>query len=297
VRLTAAFLGRVASATGLPVLARRVLAARGTFVLELHGVPARDYPGMGHDLRPTITAVGLRRVLAWVSERFELLSVDQLLGGGRSGVLLTFDDGLANNHNVVLPILVEFRAPAVFFVTTGPVQAGGVWLHWYGERLRRAGLQPSELPDGFAADVLAAMNPTHVARCAAHPLVAVGSHTERHPRLTTLPDADLQRELSASRAYLEGLTGRVVDVLAYPYGDADERVAGAARAAGYRAAFVEGPRPISDPLFNILRVGVYCADEWYLDLKLCGLHRRPIDAPLIRSGAPVPGGDPSGGSH
>ena len=63
----------------------------------------------------------------------------------------------------------------------------------------------------------------------------VGSHTLTHRNLTTLDDAELERELAGSKRELEALLGRPCRSIAYPRGDADERVLAAAAAAGYEA--------------------------------------------------------------
>ncbi|MEQ8659908.1 MAG: polysaccharide deacetylase family protein [Gammaproteobacteria bacterium] len=69
----------------------------------------------------------------------------------------------------------------------------------------------------------------------------IGSHTVNHAMLTGLDDAEAQRELSRSRALLEGALDAPVTHLAYPNGPGDPvnfdaRVAALAAAAGYRSA-------------------------------------------------------------
>jgi peptidoglycan/xylan/chitin deacetylase (PgdA/CDA1 family) len=61
----------------------------------------------------------------------------------------------------------------------------------------------------------------------------VGFHTRAHDRLVTLPDGELARGLVDGRTELEAAIDRPIDVVAYPHGDADVRVAEAARTAGY----------------------------------------------------------------
>ncbi len=47
----------------------------------------------------------------------------EALPGGRPHFLLTFDDGYANNLQLALPILEQHRVPALFFISTGPMQS------------------------------------------------------------------------------------------------------------------------------------------------------------------------------
>jgi peptidoglycan/xylan/chitin deacetylase (PgdA/CDA1 family) len=67
-------------------------------------------------------------------------------------------------------------------------------------------------------------------------VVQIGSHTATHPILTRVSDERLRSELADSRARLESMLNREVDLFCYPNGDYDERVLSAAEAAGYRCA-------------------------------------------------------------
>ena len=67
--------------------------------------------------------------------------------------------------------------------------------------------------------------------------VRVGSHAVSHPHLTRLTDAELGRELEESKREIEGELGRPCRDFAYPYGEHDERVRAAVRAAGYDRAY------------------------------------------------------------
>ncbi|MEW6253821.1 MAG: polysaccharide deacetylase family protein [Planctomycetota bacterium] len=69
----------------------------------------------------------------------------------------------------------------------------------------------------------------------------IGSHTRTHPILTQLDDAALRSELAGSRAELAARLGVPPRSVAYPNGDADERVTRAARAAGYTAGVTLDP--------------------------------------------------------
>ena len=66
--------------------------------------------------------------------------------------------------------------------------------------------------------------------------VAIGSHTKSHSFLSRLNNVQLQEELVGSKKKIEGETGAIVSVIAYPNGqkkDFNERVKAAAKEAGY----------------------------------------------------------------
>ena len=70
-----------------------------------------------------------------------------------------------------------------------------------------------------------------------------------YPRLSSLSEAEISHELEASRAEVERRLHRPCETLAYPYGDYDQRVVRAVRAAGYRlAATAPTTRPTPLPL-------------------------------------------------
>jgi peptidoglycan/xylan/chitin deacetylase (PgdA/CDA1 family) len=80
---------------------------------------------------------------------------------------------------------------------------------------------------------------------------SVGSHGHTHEILTALDDASLRESLERSKRELEAVTDGEVTRIAYPNGDADDRVVAAAAAAGYRRGFTVRPGTVSadtDPL-------------------------------------------------
>ena len=258
---------------GLGRLARSVLTRRGAFVVELHGVASRPYPELPERLRPLTTTNDLREILHWLADHFAFLTPDQLLETEARGVLLTFDDGFANNVTNALPILEEVGAPAVFFVTTQHVVDPGDWLPSVREALQ--GL-PAEPSPAVAADLYRGMSADELRRCAAHPLVTIGAHSLSHTRLPECDDSRLEAEVAGSQRILQGLTGNQVDLFAYPYGDYDRRTLEIVKGSGFRAAFAEDAKGLGEPRFEIPRIGIYSARAAYLSLKLSGLHRRPL---------------------
>jgi peptidoglycan/xylan/chitin deacetylase (PgdA/CDA1 family) len=88
--------------------------------------------------------------------------------------------------------------------------------------------------------------------------IDLGVHSATHRSLPQLSDEELQREIVTSREIIERETGARPDSFAYPYGLWDERVRGAVRAAGYRAAVTLDPGPNSrgSDLWALRRVNV-----------------------------------------
>jgi peptidoglycan/xylan/chitin deacetylase (PgdA/CDA1 family) len=100
--------------------------------------------------------------------------------------------------------------------------------------------------------------------------VEIGSHTVTHPRMTALTPAEIERELSASRAAIEQHTGKPVRSFAYPYGDINAAVCDAVRqrfptACGTRLAYLS---PESDPA-ELPRIDMYYLQQrfWFEGLR------------------------------
>jgi peptidoglycan/xylan/chitin deacetylase (PgdA/CDA1 family) len=149
--------------------------------------------------------------MRWLVERYQVVTVAELVArldgdGGRKLVAVTFDDGYQSVVTRALPILRALAIPATLFLGTGNLNRPPPALRDDDVRRLRDG--------GFE----------------------IGSHTVTHPDLRRLDDAALGRELVASRAHLEDLTGAAVTGFAYPYGFHDPRVVRAVRDAGYRYA-------------------------------------------------------------
>ncbi|MCW3014332.1 MAG: polysaccharide deacetylase family protein [Solirubrobacterales bacterium] len=183
---------------------------------------------------------------------------------GEKVVAFTFDDAYRSVLEQAHPVLDRAGAPATVFVPTAhagtprPMAWPGIE-HWLGGRHERelVPLQWPELSDLAAAGW------------------EIGSHTQTHPRLTTLDDEGLRQELVASRETCEQRLGQACPSIAYPYGDVDDRVAHAAEQAGYRfgAALPGSPRA-HDPL-RYPRVGIYHRDRrWRFEAKVSRPLRR-----------------------
>lgn len=184
---------------------------------------------------------------------YRAISIEQLiqwLEGGPDlpdgAFLLTFDDGFLGVHDYAWPILREMGWPFTVFLVAGLIDGQDIWTR-------------ASNPSGITYPLL---NATQILTMQAEG-VSFHSHTLTHASLPTLDDTCLANELSASRTALTEILGSEVFYLAYPYGHVDERVAAAARAAGYRAAFSTQPgfnrRDVNS--FRIRRMDVYGTDS------------------------------------
>jgi peptidoglycan/xylan/chitin deacetylase (PgdA/CDA1 family) len=105
-------------------------------VLTYHRVGRRDGPTVLDEGVMDVTPEQLGRHLKFIKRWFDPIGIDQLRafvrGRGRlprNPLMVTFDDGYRDNHDVALPILVKHGVRAVFFLATDYVQRRR--LYWW----------------------------------------------------------------------------------------------------------------------------------------------------------------------
>jgi len=236
-------------------------------VLCYHAV-SEDWP---HGL--SIGLATLERQLAALLRRgFRPAGASDLLRDGGRILHVTFDDAFRSVGRA-LPVLERLGIPSTVFACSGFAE-GGRALD-VPELAAQVEAYPDEL-ETMDWDAL---------RGLAERGVEVGSHTVSHPHLPRLTDAELQRELRESRERIADELARPCRYLAYPFGDEDGRVQGAAAAAGYDAAFALPGREDRIDRFALPRVGVYRGDSPVrMRLKTTAGLRRPAAALLRAAG-------------
>jgi peptidoglycan/xylan/chitin deacetylase (PgdA/CDA1 family) len=201
-----------------------------------------------------------------------LATLERIAAGERPAgrhAFLTFDDGFADTVTTALPLMSERALPGMAFVLPGHLDSGAplAWPEVAGEATRRPELMRSMDWPMLEALVEAGWE--------------IGSHTTSHFRLTVLSDEQLAQELLDSRRALEARLGRC-ELLAYPFGAWDDRVALAAEAAGYRFAFTLpfGGQATATRM-SIPRVTVDDRDvPWRFRAKLSRAGRSTLFSPL-----------------
>ncbi len=167
----------------------------------------------------------------------------------RKAVAVTFDDAYRSVGTLAKPILDGLGWPATVFVPSDWPSRGAP-MTWPGIDEWLGGPHEDELlPHDW--DELRALRDAGW---------EIGSHTCSHPKLTTIDDAALARELRDSREACARELG-ACDSIAYPYGDVDARVVAATGAAGYRTGAALPARPHASQPLEWPRVGVYQADD------------------------------------
>jgi peptidoglycan/xylan/chitin deacetylase (PgdA/CDA1 family) len=211
---------RPARVTGPAAGILRALASRRSAILCYHGVARTSI-----DEDPGSLCVAPERFRGQIellrAAGYQFVTVAELArraGGSEPPpglVALSFDDGMDNNHHVLLPILREHGIPATVYVTTGLIGRPNPWM---------------------APESGARMMTVDELRDLARAGVELGAHTVTHPDLSTLAEHDCLREMVESREAIERLVGVEVSTFAYPFFKLSPAAIAAARRAGFEAA-------------------------------------------------------------
>jgi hypothetical protein len=138
-------------------------------------------------------------------EQFDRLMKGKDRNDGKS-VLITFDDGYADNYTKAFPIMNKYGFHATVFVVTKWV-GSGEYLSWkHLKELQQAGW-----------DIM--------------------SHTQTHPYLPLHSYRDQLKEIVESKKDIERHLSSKVNVIAYPYGFRSEETVSIVSGSGYSYAF------------------------------------------------------------
>ncbi len=227
----------------------------------------------------TVTPEHFEEQIRWLSKHYPILSFEEDWSGvSEPSIVISFDDGYADNYQNALPILKRYGAPAVFFISTGLLgtpeafwwdrlflvinKQPGIQLLKEHSRLKAmlpydrqrelARLENSRERDEFVEkssgalqgsdfDGLRSLKKEELQAMAGEPLVSIGAHTVSHPALPSLLPELQREEIMGSKAFLEELTGKRIVSFSYPYGDFDNRTVELVRQAGFmKSATVAG---------------------------------------------------------
>ena len=241
--------------SGATALARRL---GDGVVLCYHNVVADSDAAFGNALGLRMPLSKFERQMRWLRDHYTVLSLDEVADRAERGASLrrvaavSFDDGYAAVLDNAWPLLQSLSIPATVFVIADRAEfwwddpavlrehtpeRERHWLSAYkGDRAAIIGSVRN--PVVVTANAPRVRNATWEAlTVAAGAGLTLGAHTVTHRALTTLDDAELERELVESRAIIARHCGVAPTLFAYPYGLWDERVRRATQSAGYRAAF------------------------------------------------------------
>ena len=170
-------------------------------------------------------------------------------------VIITFDDGYADNYRNAYPILKKYNLKGTIFLISDYVGTYHNYLTWtQAEEMQESGLINFE------------------------------SHTLSHEQLDSTSPEETWNQVDGSKKALEWHLGKEINFLAYPCGSYDEELQRMVKDAGYKGAFTvnHGLADKQDNRYLLDRVPIFgCTNHTLMRFKM-RLSYTPIFAPLAR---------------
>ena len=178
-------------------------------------------------------------------------------------VILTFDDGYADNYTLAFPILKKYGFVGTVFLVSDYVNTDHIF-YWDRRKI-------TAQSDPAWYQILTWAQVEEMADYG----MEFGSHTCTHPELATISPEVCMEEVARSRVDLEAKLGREIVSFCYPRGNLNSDVIQMVEKAGYQCAVVTPPRygiPLNQ--FTLRRIGVnYANKAWLFRLKTWGFVR------------------------
>ena len=167
-------------------------------------------------------------------------------------IAVTFDDGFQSVVDNALPVMRKRNIPMSFFIPTAFLGSKPLWIN--------ATNSINNNEKVIDADTLKQLQ---------NELICIGSHTINHQRLTQLSTSEAKQEIFQSKASLEEILLKKINLFSFPHGEYNDEHIKMCREAGYKKIFTITPsiNSFSDDEFVIGRVEVSPSD-WRLEFKL-----------------------------
>lgn len=225
--LLAAAAWAVYPAAGVPILAYHKVSE----IDEVYSVPAAEFgEQMRYLAEHGYTAVSLAELVANMTAGKTLPA---------NPVVITFDDGYADNYHTALPIMAKYGMKATVFIVSD-YMGQPPYLTW--EEVRALAAAGTE----------------------------IGSHTLAHRVLTDLPPDERLRDVVVSKEGIEWRLDKPAYFLAYPFGRFDAATVAILRQAGYKGACGGriGLNKPGDDVYALKRISVSRSQWGLIDFRL-----------------------------
>jgi glycosyltransferase involved in cell wall biosynthesis len=231
---------------------RKALADRDSWRRLTSGSPILMYHAIGASTQPAgryvLPARRFAHQMAWLKWMgYRVISLEEYLRFRREyllpprrSIVITIDDGYADNWHVAYPILQRYRFPATIFVVTA--QIGATYYSQVDSELNgRPMLSWSEIRQLTQAGI------------------GIGAHTRTHPDLTKISREQAHDEIFGSKLDLEQTLNIPINVFSYPFGEYNEETQKQVEAAGFlgSCSVNSGLNTVLTPWHGLRRIEIW----------------------------------------
>ena len=150
--------------------------------------------------------------MEYLKENFKIIPLVQLVQDIKTkkipnnSIVITFDDGYADNLYNALPILQGLNIPATIFITAGHVGSNKPF-YW------DENTSPEDRGRPMTIDEAKTLSGAR--------LIEIGGHTISHPKLAKLPENEQFKEIGNGKQIIEEILNIPLISFAFPFGGKD----------------------------------------------------------------------------
>lgn len=199
----------------------------------------------------------------YLARGYQFVSPDEMVHGlepSRKYILLTFDDGYFNNQRL-LPLMREYKVPALFFISSNFVKYGkGFW--WdilYRERKKQGASERTidcenkllqtmthQVVEDYlkrtfgekalspVSDLDRPFSPQELKTFSREEFVFLGNHTKDHAVLTCYEDKEVRSQIVDAQNDIYEMTGQYPLAFSYPNGNYSDSVVQSVKEIGFK---------------------------------------------------------------
>lgn len=201
----------------------------------------------------TVSPDNFYKQLTYLKSKFHIIHLSELYDClknkklRKNTMVITFDDGYADNFYYGLPILRELNIPATIFITSGLLD--GENFYWDKNK---------------SSKYCRPLSSFELKKLIDQKLITIGGHTLSHQHLPLLDNNQKSIEILEDRNKLATICNKEINFFAYPFGDYDKQSMKLVEDAGYNCGFILENRRVSIFCKNMYKIPRFIVRNWEL---------------------------------
>jgi len=191
--------------------------------------------------------------IKYLKQNYRVIELDQLVSEvknkklKRKTLVITFDDGYADNLYNAMPILEKLEVPATVFVSSGHID--GSSFHW---------------DKNNKSDQNRPLKKGELEKLSENKFINIGGHTISHPHIPTLNVEQKTNEIVDDKNKLTTFCGKNIYLFSFPFGEFDVESVEIVKKVGYSSAVVLKEKRVSN-MSDIYHLPRFLVRNWKLD--------------------------------
>lgn len=191
--------------------------------------------------------------LKYLKQNYQIISLEQLVTEiknktlKRKMLVITFDDGYADNFYDALPILEKLNIAATIFVSSNNLD--GQSFYWDKNNFN---------------DYNRPLTIEELKKLSNSNLISIGGHTLSHQHIPNLDKDQKAREIIEDKNKLKAICEKEITLFSFPFGEFDQESLKVVKKAGYHCSCILRDRRVSN-FTDIYQLSRFLVRNWSLN--------------------------------